>query len=395
MNIRIIKNADTFRGSILHNKKIFQIEEFPSDYEGIKVVKNYLYDVEHNRRIEIAPEIKKYDIFHIKKLDYNSEFIYFTTIEDDNTQNKKVKLIKYNIETTDKEVIYSMEDDLSQYNDYKRTRVFIINAFYIFIQNEFIRYNLTEDYKDYFEFEQFLYSIKDDKLVSVVDDNLRTNGIDKIKVIEDNLCVIKTGFSLIKDKRYNILNKDEVSVEGISFINLGHFVSDILLMQKNIVLDTIDQAYFTETFAYVAVKGDFVVYSKVKNKIHEEEVVFYNYKTKDTKICINPNVFEEKNLANTYVIGRTPYLKLRNVKGTQFYNLSKNKVDIIFPVEDEVEAVIGELFIVSNKKKKVVRKDVDYIVVYQYPQLKLLHREKGAFKGVMATSNDNIYILVD
>ncbi len=395
MNIRIIKNADTFKGSVLHNKKIFQVEEFPSEYEGIKMVKNYLYDVENNRREEIAPDIKKYDIFHIKKLDYNSEFIYFATIEDDDTINRKIKLIKYNIDTSKREVIYSIEDDLVQYNDYKRTRVFIINAFYIFIQNEFIRYNLTEDYKGYFEFEQFLYSIKDEKLVPVVDDNLRNNGIDRIKVIEDNLCVLKTGFSLIKDKRYKILNKEEVSVEGISFINLGQFVSDILLMQKNIVLDTIDQAYFTETFSYIAVKGDFIVYSKVKNKIHEEEVVFYNYKTKETKICINPNVFEEKDLASTYVIGRIPYLKLTNIKGTQFYNLIKNKVDIIFPPEDEVEAVIGDLFIVSNKKKKIVRKEVDYINVYQYPQLRLLHREKGAFKGVMATTGDNVYILVD
>lgn len=393
MNIRIIKNAHKLRGNVYRGKSILEKEFAPSEYEGINFVQYFLYDVEANQKRELLPNIKKYDILRIKKLDKNSDDLYFTTISDNADDNKKITLHRYNILTEEIFDIYSYEDDIIQYNNYKRIRVFILNEFYILLQNEFIRYNLTETYKGYFDFEQFLFCIKDQKLIEIMDENFKANGIDSIKMLPNNMCVIKTGFSLIRDERYKLLEKNQVSVERISFANIGQLVSDILLMQKNLVLDTIDQAYYTETFSYMVAKGEFIVYSKYKIDLKEEEVIFYNYETKDTKICINKNVENEQDLAWNYIIGHTPYIRLRSKSGARFYNMEQNKTDIVFPDDVKVETVVNDLFIISGNRRTFWGKAVPTIEVYSYPDRRLIHKEKGEYIGCIATDRANIYIL--
>lgn len=394
MKIRIIKNAYNLKGKIYSGRYILEKEYETSEYDGINIVRYYLYDSEKNIKEELLPQTKKYDILKIESLNKNSDFLFFTTItEEGEIESKTITLNKLIISSKEIIEIYKFKDDLLQYIDYKRIRVFILNDYYVLLQKEFIRYNLTETYKGYFEFELYLYSIKDKKTIKVVDENLNSNGIETLKLLNNNMCILKTGFNLIKDNRYKILEKNEVSIERISFINIGQLISDILLMQKNIVLDTIDQAFYTETFTYVSLKDNYIVYSKVKNNIHEEEVVFYNYQDKQTTICINQNIFEEKDLAWTYVIGKIPYVRIINDNGTQFYNLIKHKVDIEFQEGEVVEIVVNDLFIVSSKRKGILGKETDNFAVYRYPNLEMIHREKGQYIGCIATDKSSVYIL--
>lgn len=394
MNIRIIKNAQSLNGRLYSGKFILEKDFQPSEYEGIDTVRYYMYDAEKNEKTELLPEWKKYDILKIKCLNKKTDSLYFTTISDRDGDKQSITLYKYDIQTKDMEVIYRFDDDLSQYNNYKRTRVFVLNDFYILFQNEYIRYNLTETFKGYFEFEQFLYCVNDKKAIPVIDENLRTNGIETIKLLRNNMCLIKTGFNLMTDERYKYLTKNEVSYEKISFANLGQLVSDILLMQKNIVIDTIDQTYFAETFPYAVVKGDYIVYSKVKIASHEEEVIFYNYETKKTTLCISKNVQTEADLAWSYVIGQIPYIRLRSKNGTQFYNLITNTVDIKFPEDVKVETVVNDMFILSGTKKHIIGRETPIIMVYRYPDQVLVHQEKGEYMGCIATDKSNIYILI-
>lgn len=394
MNIRIIKNAHDLKGNVYSGKFILEKEFSPSEYEGVNQVRYYIYDAEINQKTELLPEWKKYDILRIKSLDKTTQSLYFTAISDRADGMQNIMLYKYDVQSGRLDTVYRYTDDVSQYNDYKRTRVFVLNEFYLLFQNEYIRYNLTETFKGYFEFEQFLYCVKDEKTVQVIDENLRANGIEKIKLLKNNVCVIKTGFNLMTDDRYKNLSKGEASLEKISFVNLGQLVSDILLMQKNIVIDTIDQAYYTETFPYVVVKGNYIVYSKVKTEKHEEEVIFYNCETKETTLCINQNIYSSEDLAWSYVIGQVPYIRLKSKNGTQFYNLIKNKVDIRFPESERVETVVNDMFIVSYTKKHMIGKDRPMTAVYRYPDQKLLHQEKGEYIGCIATDKNSIYILI-
>ena len=395
MNIRIIKNANNKKGHLYNGRFILEKEYEPSDYEGVNIVRYYIYNPEKNERTELLPGKKKYDIFKIKNFDKKTDNIYFTTVTDTNEANQSITIYKYGINSKELEQVYTVKEDISEYNDYKRTKVFVFNDFYLLFQNEYIRYNLTETYKGYFEFDQFLYCIKEEKKIPVVDDDLRSNGIENIKLFDNNMCLIKTGFNLITDERYDKMEKNEVSLEKISFINLGQLVSELLLSKKKIGLDTIDQAFYTETFPYVAVKGKYIVYSKVKIESHEEQVVFFNTETKEITTCINRNIYSEEDMVWSYVIGRTPYIRLKIKGGTQFYNLIKNKVDISFLEKQRVETVVNDMFIVSERKKHLIGKEKLFIAVYRYPDLKLLHREKGEYMGCIATDRNNVYILTN
>lgn len=392
MNIRIIKNGYV-KGNRYGNH-IIEKEFSDSKYEGIRTVRYYEYNPEKNVKIELLPKKTKYDIFITKCLDKTNQLLYYATISDALPEKQKINLCTYNMDTGESKVIYSYQEDISQYVDYKRIRLFVLNEFYLLFQNEYIRYNLTETIKGYFEFEQFLYQVETGKMIQIMDENLHSNGIENIKVMENNICVLKTGFNLIKDERYKHLSKEEVSFEKISFVNLGQLVSDILLMKKDIVIDTVDQAYYNETFPYTAVKGDYVVYSKVDMNKEEEQVVFYNTRTKESTICINKNVTKEDDLAWSYLLEETPYIRLKAKNGTQFYNLLKNKVDISFNEDSRVETAVNDVFIVTEERKKLFGKKNKSVAVYKYPDKELLHREKGEYLGYIAKGKDNIYIFM-
>lgn len=393
MNIRIIKNAHKIKGNLYNGSFILEKEYEPSEYEGINTVRYFIYRPEENEREELLSGKKKYDVYKIKCLDKKIDNLYFTTITDSGSENQSITMYKYNISSKEIEPVYSVREHVSEYSNYKRTRVFVLNDFYMLFQNEYIRYNLTETYSGYFEFDQFLYCIRDEKKVPVVDDNIRTNGIENIKLYDNNKCLIKTGFNLITDERYEKMEKNEVSLEKISFVNLGQLVSEILLSKGNIAIDTIDQAFYTETFPYAAVKGKYVIYSKVEIKNHQEQVVFYNTETKKTTTCINQNIYSQDDLAWSYVIGQTPYIRLKKKGETRFYNLIKNKVDISFSEEKKVETVVNDMFIVSGTKKHLIGKEKPTIAVYRYPDLTLLHQEKGEYMGCIATDRNSVYIL--
>ena len=393
MNIRIIKNAHKIKGHLYNGSFILEKEYEPSEYEGINSVRYFIYKPEENERTELLSGKKKYDIYKIKCLDRTINNLYFTTITDTDGGSQSITMYKYNISSRDIEPVYSTKDHISEYSSYKRTKVFVLNDFYMLFQNEYIRYNLTETYSGYFEFDQFLYCIRDEKRVIVADDNLRVNGIEDIKLFDNNRCILKTGFNLITDKRYEKMEKNEVSLEKISFVNLGQLVSDILLSNGNIVTDTIDQAFYTETFPYAAVKGKYIVYSKVELENHQEQVIFYNIETKETTTCINQNIYGEEDLAWSYVIGQTPYIRLNAKDEIRFYNLIKNKVDISFSKEKKVETVVNDMFIVTGIKKRFIGGEKPTIAVYRYPDLTLLHQEKGEYMGCIATDRSSVYIL--
>lgn len=126
---------------------------------------------------------------------------------------------------------------------------------------------------------------------------------------------------------------------------------------------------------------------------HQEQVIFYNTETRETTTCINPNIYCKDDLAWSYVIGQTPYIRLNTKGEIKFYNLVKNKVDISFSEEKKVETIVNDMFIVSGIKKRLIGRDRPTIAVYRYPDLALLHQETGEYMGCIATDRSSIYIL--
>lgn len=392
MNIRIVKNSSGINGEVLRNGKVLEKVSDQSEYENINSLKYYIYNLENNTKVEILPKVKKYDLGSITNLNLNSKYIYFFNCMNLLNGKTEINIIRYDYEEDECSTIYMFIDDINHYNGLKRMKLFVVNDLYIIVENEILRSNLKDTYEGYLDFELYLYSFKDNRRIEILDENLVNNGIAAMIPISDVSCALKTGFSLLKDKRYKYLEKNETSVEGISIINPAQLVSDIMLMKQNIVLDTMDQTFYNVTIPSIKVDGDYIIYSKVNIENHEEEVIFYNYITKKASCCVNRNVFEEKDMTKYNIINNIPYVRLENKDKTEFYNLLKNKTEISFEKET-VEDVVNDLIITTSHKKTLFSGNASYINVYKYPQINLLHREKGVYTGNIATKQDYIYLL--
>lgn len=396
MNIGIIKNTKHFDGISLKLNTVLQTIKEESEYPGILSVRYYLYQLDTVERVEICPNIKKYQVISIINASTDNEYVFFCSCYPLDNGKHQINLIRYHFASDNYEIVYTFEDDISLYEDSKRMKAFVLDINHVIFQTEYLRSNATESCTGFFDFELTLYSMNEQMMYPIYDENFVNNGIDMIVGITQNLCAIKTGFSLLMDNRYQLLDKSEVSVEGISFANTQQLISDLKLKQRNIVIDAIDQAYYNKTFPYLMILGEYLIYSKVDNETKEEEVYFYHYMNKTVKTCINQNVESLSNLAKPYVIGGIPYIRLDHANGTEFVNLNTTKSDAKFNSDVTVEAVINNLFIVTTESKKnIIKKSSAYISVYQYPQMTILHREKAEYTNCISTGKDDIYIFVN
>ena len=394
MNIRIIKNAEDVNGSRYNEKYILLKEYEPSEFEGINIIHYFLYEAAKNIKYEVLPEIKKYDVFKIRKLSH-SEDIYFSTISKGDTDERVITLSKYNVNTEEIVEVYNKTEEISKYNEYKKVKAFVINDFYILFQNEYITINNTDTYKGYFEFKQYLFCVKEKKIVDVVDEYLRNSGITCMKSIGNNICVIKTGYDVLRDNRYENLSEDEACVERISYTNMGQLVTDILKMSTNIVLDTIDETKYTDTMPYISVKGKHLVYSKINIQTHRETVCYYNYDTKEKKQFINENVLDMDDLAWCYLINDIPYIRTKNPENTvKLLNLMTNHIDVEFDEGIQMCTAVNDYLIMKKEKGGILGRHKPVVQVYSFPDKKLLHQEIGEFIGCINTDDMNMYILV-
>ena len=264
MDIKILKNKDYQNGSLLNQNLLLETAESESRYDNIKKLVYNIYDFEKNIRYEILPRIEKHKLGEIINVSVASDFVYFFNVyEKENEEKQSISIIRYNYKTAKMECILTLEDDIEEYIRFKRLKVFVLNDLYLLVQQEYLRANLSESYAGFFDFEIDLYNIKDGQKYPVVDENLVNNGIDNMISISENLCVAKTGFSVLPDNRYNELTEDEASLEKISFVNISQLVSDMLIHKTDIVIDTFEQAFYKNTIPYIKKEGNFIIYSKV------------------------------------------------------------------------------------------------------------------------------------
>lgn len=394
MKIRIVKNSKNIGDKILFNNTVLRIDKEPAEIDGISKCRYFLYNIEKNKEEEILTQYAKYDLLDIKVILDADEYIYFLNIDDINATKPVFNIVKYDLVKEECSSVYSFESDIEQYLNCMRTKVFVVNNDFILIQNEFLRANLTEAFAGYFDFELSLYSVPENKLYKVIDENLSNNGIDDIISLDDNVCAIKTGFSLLDEERYNKLSKEEVSVEGVSIVNILQLVSDMRIMKQTIVIDAIDQTYYDATIPYIEKNGDFLIYSKVNFERREEEIIFYNYHTKESIRCINTNISSRNDLGNHMIINNVPYIMHIKSNGIELYNIEKNKSDVKLDEDVIVESVSNDFIIVSKKKKGLFGLK-NYIIVYKYPLMDMVHKEKGVYKGCLSSNSDEIFILLD
>lgn len=399
MDIKVLKNKDYHNGRLLNHNLMLEMVESESRYENINKVIYNIFDLEKSIKYEILPRIEKHNLGEIIQVSTASDYVYFfNAYDNDNTNKQSISIIRYNYKSTKMECVLTLEDDIEEYAEFKKLKIFVLNDMYLLIQHEYLRKNLSETYAGYFDFEIELYNIKDGNRYHVVDENLINNGIDNMISISENLCVAKTGFSMLTDTRYNELTEDEASLEKISFVNIGQLVSDMLIHKNDIVIDTFEQAFYKNTIPYIKKIGDYIIYSKVNIEKREEEIVFYNYITKETRNCINKNVIRCLDLANPCVISEEPYIYIKREHAIDFLNLNTSKINITFDDSRSFMGICNNTFIFKAiMKKGILKKEKECYEIYSYPKKDLLLREYDellGFIGVKEEKQDTIYLFI-
>lgn len=397
MNIHIIKNARGVKGKNISGGRIAYEYFEDSKYTGIKRQYLYLYNTEKNESIEIEPEIIKYNIALTSDVRLNNEYLYFTSIVEDekNDDDLNILLYRYDVNEEKTSMIFSYSEKLEKYENFMRTKFFVLNDYYILMQNEFLRSNLTETYDDYFDFELYMFNIIENKKYKISDEKLNQCGIVEFLPISSNNCIVKTGYDLFTDDRYKFLTKDESVVESISLINVGQMISDVIIGKSDVVMNTIESVYYTSTIPYVKVEGDYFYYSKVKTEDElSEEIVFYNYKKKESLMCINSQIKNGKSLAKPFVSSGKPYVMILSSKGYEFIEIENPKNIQILDSSYEIKDIVKNVVITTLVSKGMFGKIKDYVYVFKLPSLQLLHREKGQYENYIFSRDGELNIML-
>ena len=82
-SLRIVKNAEGVNGVVLSNQCVLLIEETEEKFEDYTYQKYFMYNLETNTKVELAPNIPKLNIVKIKDINRFSEFVYFSNFHLD------------------------------------------------------------------------------------------------------------------------------------------------------------------------------------------------------------------------------------------------------------------------------------------------------------------------
>lgn len=394
MEVRIVKNFEDMEYCQIAEGVTLQKSRGNLTTGNLTSKKYELLYLNDNRKEEIIPKISKYDIWEIINLSCKEEYIYFCECIVKERVRIQINLTRYALETKECEILYTVEDDCMLYPAQKKTKVFILDENYILFQNMYLKSNTPENYQGFMDFELFLYSMKEKKVLPVTDQYLLQAGIDQMLPFSKNICAIKTGYDLLTDNRFECLDDKECVQENVGFVNLRQMISDILLKQKNVFIDIIDQVRTKKTIPAMQVMDQYLVYSRV-SKEGQEEVIFYNYDSKEALAGIRENVFSLKQLSKSCLLNQVPCILSETRKGTEIYNLQKAKAELILGKDIRIKKTIGNLIITEvTKKKTLFSKASSSIEVHQYPEKKLLIKEKGHYADAYSPRPDMLYVFV-
>lgn len=394
MNLQFITNADNLHALLLRDSLLLEKTYEEGAHKAVKRVRYFLYNLNTNAKTELNPHSEKYDVFDITDCTGNQDYIYFTEYDDQYDGTFAFNLIKYDYINSDFSIIFSMIDRIENYPYKKQVKIFILNESNILIQQALPRTNLKDNYDGFFDFTLLLFNFENNEKTEVIEENFVQNGIEKIIPINDTLCVVKTGYSLLEDNRYEYLEIDEAAVESVGIISRQQLISDLMLKHSSIVMDSIDRTCYDITIPSVTAYENYVIYSTYEEKSHEETLHFYNIVTKDETTCINKNVTSMSSLAKPYILNGIPYVRLNNSNGIQFFNLLDTKHDIHIDKEKIFNYISDDICILTEEKHSIISGKKSVIEVYKTSDMNVnIHREKGEFRYCL-NSGDNYYIFV-
>lgn len=354
----------------------------------------YLYHLKKNIREEILPDVEKYMVANLCFCEREASEIYFFHIEYTKYPVATFLLFSYNIHQQICKEVYRFEDNLKNYERDKKIDLFILNANYFLMQFQKIASNTRNTYKGFMRFSAFLYDRNNKMRFEIYDQRFTKYGIMQMLPVASNVCAVRLGYNLIDGKRYEHLMKKEAAQETIGLISISQFIGDVLLKLPAVSMEIIDEVYWDKTFSPIRRQGKYVIFSRISRDDLSQEIFFYQYITKETMMLLNKNAYEPDKLLPTVLL-RSPYIIKERRKFIEFYNISKNMVDVRLPIGTRIIDIQNDLLVLQAEKRSLFSKiREEFFEVYQFAGMKVLYKEKAKNIQVLSTSPDNLLIFV-
>ena len=394
MNIRFLAQAEYFNCIHLKEDIILEKEYAEGVFDHLPKVRYFLYYLEENVRKEVMPHDEKIDIFQITNCQFESDYIYFTSYEELPIEGYIFNIIRYNIVDHTSSKLITLKDDATLYPDMKELKIFILDDSNLIVQRSFKHKKEGSGYEGFFEHNLFLFNFIKNRQINIGDENLVKNGIEYILPCGENSCIMKTGFSLLKNHMYDKIEKEDASVESLYVLNVQQFISDLQLERQNLVMNAIDQSYYDTTIAHSKIIDNYLIYSKYNFESEEENVIFYNIFSKELYTCINNTSLQDSLLKNATVIDETPYMLTKTSSGTQFFNLVTNEIAATYSDEFQIEYINNTTIISTSSEKNLFGKEKNYVNINKFPSKKIVLQETGIYLGAVSSNKETTYIFL-
>ncbi len=351
MDIKLIKNTENGIFYPISDKLLMQITEDNYQYQGLQGKKYFVLNVFTNEKVEISPQIKKYNFCKIKYVCMEKNYIYFTSLESVTENKSLLTVYRFMFNDNDSQQVYSMEIDNADIMNNVRYYIFVVDSNFFFVEKLDQAGRLIDI---------FLHDISSEADNDMSDAVVKQMGIYKMISAGGNNCIIKFG----PDK---LIPGNNHLGEKIVLLNAKQFVSEILFNGQMLTMEELDTSDDDTTFPYIKSVGNKVIYSKYNLKNKSEEIVIYDVATKVKQIRLNNNVERAMDLSYTYIINDTPYIVKKEDKNTFFINLNNQKTEYRLHQDMRFRFMMNDIVVVTRMRHRIpfIKKPSQYIEAYR------------------------------
>ncbi|MEI3237892.1 MAG: hypothetical protein V8S35_10715 [Lachnospira sp.] len=374
MDIKLVKNFEEGNYIPVNEQLLLQVVDANYRLGRFPGKKIFMLNPLTNERLEILPEIHKYNLANISYAAVSHNHILFTSASSINETQVEISYYRYDVSTGAYHIIHTTVADLTKLGNVLLLKAFVLDENYcIFDEITYSRENLSSTglfSNGMGTHKMLLKEIQENKERLLKDSVIATSGIEKLIPLSGNLCIIKLGSPMLEELVFSdTAIQPFKQKEIIGIVNIKQFISELLLNQNNAFLEILDEGSEEITFPYIRQYDNDIVYSKVDVSKKIEEVIIYDYETKVKKVRLNSNITRISDLNHTYILNDTPYIIKNTDKNTRLINLNTQKTDIKLSGDVRIKFIRRDLIVTQHHVKKMffMRKENYYIEVFRYP----------------------------
>lgn len=295
MDIKLVKNFEEGNYIPVNEQLLLQVVDANYRLGRFPGKKIFMLNPLTNERLEILPEIHKYNLANISYAAVSHNHILFTSASSINETQVEISYYRYDVSTGAYHIIHTTVADLTKLGNVLLLKAFVLDENYcIFDEITYSRENLSSTglfSNGMGTHKMLLKEIQENKERLLKDSVIATSGIEKLIPLSGNLCIIKLGSPMLEELVFSdTAIQPFKQKEIIGIVNIKQFISELLLNQNNAFLEILDEGSEEITFPYIRQYDNDIVYSKVDVSKKIEEVIIYDYETKVKKVRLNSNI---------------------------------------------------------------------------------------------------------